>query len=715
MTTAFDLLHDIVGNGHRATRHAPMTATGKAKYYTVHEKLSDDQIAAHLLGQATYAIPLIGTDELASAGLIEQDAGGIDMARRILQAAAARSVTMFAIVCPGADGHDGCHAWARYDGRYDPAAIRAQLKQIAIDAGASTDEIHPNNTNIRLPFGLHLRTNTRGRALLQSGELFENDTELDAAEMAVAALPLNGAPPEMPLKESKNSPYIIRTVLTNRTTTGRTSLADVRTQFNADHTWPELLEAKGGAETRDGWACNCGVQHSHGTQIAITSQDKIVSYSPNCRWAPHFRSGHANDKFAFYVEQWHNGNVVDALKTLNPIERHRCDNIPPILEPEPRRSQAERDAYNAVRREKRHADNRAALSGLYDYVNTLNLPDRALLLFSYIHQIADDAGVLQVRPTNAQIEAAIGLGERSIQRAFSDLAAANLGVRRGGRSHADRPNEAATFTFNRFAIPRVTVANTADDHYVNTVTLGYIASDLIPNVELVSAAPPQQPEAWELWQPCDSEACGYDLALDLMPNLAQGEPIEAAPAASDAELPGNDPAPAAEPDLAPEGVSKLITPQPAEHPGGASYDPHRDITQPRRSRGRPPTERDAYAKSRRQARFKAMDAPTLRREWIILSRKADKTPNPAQRYALKEQVAEIAHYLALKDAELDRAILGNSQDALPPVMPAPHKLAPQAPVTLAMDLSQASYSSIGIADRLRQARDAYHDRQAVRP
>jgi hypothetical protein len=123
----------------------------------------------------------------------------MDRARAILRAAEVRGVVMFAIVVKGSGGHDGCHPWALYDGRYEPAAIRAQVRQIAEDAGASTDEIHPNNTNIRLPFGLHLRSKSRGQLILQSGETFNLDdpAELERAEAATIALPLNAAPPQV--------------------------------------------------------------------------------------------------------------------------------------------------------------------------------------------------------------------------------------------------------------------------------------------------------------------------------------------------------------------------------------------------------------------------------------------------------------------------------------------------------------------------------------
>jgi hypothetical protein len=453
---AFDLLHRIVGNGHRAQRHAVMKASGAKKYVHVknyetdpegeHLPITDEEIHAHLLGQATYAVPLIGTDGLASAGLIEQDAGGIDMARRILAAAEACGVVMFAIVVKGSDGHDGCHAWALYDGRYDPKAIRAQLHQIALDAGASTNEIYPNNTNIRLPFGRHLRSNTRGRLALQSGETYDLDDgdQLSMGEATVLALPLNSAPPTF-VKELKDvTPCNIQ----RKITPGRANLADVKARFNADHTWSELLSDKGGIEMRGGWVCNCGYKHAGSLQIAITSQDKIVSFSPNCSWAPHRDSGKALDKFGFYVDQWHAGDVVAALKTLNPIKpKTRIDNI--NSDPPARYTAEQRAAYNAARREKRHQETRQALDAIYSAACNLDMPDRAHALFAYLLDLAHTAGVLQVAPTNDQLVEALDMCKRYVIYAFRELEAAGLGKRTGGKGGLDRPNEAATWTFYR--------------------------------------------------------------------------------------------------------------------------------------------------------------------------------------------------------------------------------------------------------------------------
>jgi len=514
---AFPLLHDIVGNGHRAQKHAKMTARGTKKYFHVknyendpdgeHLPITDEEIHAHLLGQATYAVPLIGTDELASAGLIEQDAGGIDTARRILAAAEARGVVMFAIIVKGSDGHDGCHPWVLYDGRYDPKAIRAQLKQIAEDAGASTDEIHPNNTNIRLPFGLHLRSQTRGRTLLQSGELFENDTELDAAERAVMALPLNGQPPEVIYKVI-NKP--VSNNIIRYSAPGRASLADVKARFNAENTWPELLSDKGGIELRGGWACNCGAQHTHPIQIAITSQDKIVSFSPNCKWAPHRDSGKALDKFGFYVDQWHSGNVVAALKELNPIQaKTRIDNV--NSDPAPRYTDEQRDAYNAARKEKRHAETRDALDIIYGAACNLEMSDRAHWLFAYLLGLCYERGILQVAPTNEQVAADLDMCKRYVQYAFRELEAAGLGKRQGGRNVEG--NIAATWTFYRSphlgCKPRPNAECTLDIYSIDLIpgSLDLVSRALSPAHENVYAA------TLDDWAWCDADHGADELTI----------------------------------------------------------------------------------------------------------------------------------------------------------------------------------------------------------
>jgi hypothetical protein len=248
-----------------------------------------------------------------------------------------------------------------------------------------------------------------------------------------------------------------------------------------------------------------------------------------------------------------------------------------------------------------------------------------------------------------------------------------------------------------------------------------LARDLpTPDLELTRGMQPAPVEEWELWQPYDAECSGWDLELEMQellpanpvsdqefePNVGSNQelPVESINAyATIARLykrQGRDEdaervlAEGQSVDTAcysqavspaerrvPEGVTTLAISKPAEpapvvvnldqlselpEPDalGASYDPTADRKNRRIKLG--PKEATARRKSKRQARWRTMDAPELRREMIILSRRADKTLNPAQRYALKEQVAEMAHYLAIKDARLDLA----------PATAPPHKLIP---------------------------------------
>ncbi len=75
-SAAFDLLHDIIGNGQRARRYARMNPLGSdAKYTTVHHTLTDVQLEDHILGRASYVPIMIGKDGLASAGLANRTPG----------------------------------------------------------------------------------------------------------------------------------------------------------------------------------------------------------------------------------------------------------------------------------------------------------------------------------------------------------------------------------------------------------------------------------------------------------------------------------------------------------------------------------------------------------------------------------------------------------------------------------------------------------------
>jgi hypothetical protein len=52
-----------------------MTEQGKSKYITEAQPLSDDDLLAHLAGERTYAAPLVGSDGLCCATVLDIDMG----------------------------------------------------------------------------------------------------------------------------------------------------------------------------------------------------------------------------------------------------------------------------------------------------------------------------------------------------------------------------------------------------------------------------------------------------------------------------------------------------------------------------------------------------------------------------------------------------------------------------------------------------------------
>lgn len=329
---------------------------------------------------------------------------------------------------------------------------------------------------------------------------------------------------------------------------GKLSARDTIDQANRDNDLDTYLETKGAALVRSSgetsyYSSIAGEAHDHAYTYIVSPAKRGAgqigfSYSPNGKLNNvDFRHGFRF--FDAYAALDQNGDTIAALKAFSPepaAPRARQD--PPLLEPR-KRTPAD-EAYNARRLEARRADNRAVLSELYDYVNTIELGDRAVLLFAYLHQLADECGLLQVRPTNAAIAAALGLCERSIQRAFRDLEETKIGKRSGGRGwrDSDQPNEAATWTFYRYAIPRVTAPEAPADYYVECVTLSYRTCDLDTTIgacepRAVEQPPiePAAPAGWCKIQPDfdDSdqpEIATYDPAAAWIPEApAPVEPV----------------------------------------------------------------------------------------------------------------------------------------------------------------------------------------------
>lgn len=285
-------------------------------------------LLSHAAGEKTIGAYLHDALNLARVGALDIDDGGHDALRAGLAAARQLGFTAYAIHMPG-ETHDGGRLVVEFAVFIADRDIRAVMEKIRDTAGLPEDtEIWPGSQNgLGLPFGYHVRKKTRGTLITQDGECFQLD-QSDQRQAALRAIPpANPAPPKAPEPPKVEQPAIcVKTHSPSRTTTapaprrsnGKIDTAAigraVREHFNDITDWSNLLSDAGGHEMRDGWACNCGEAHEHDTQIAITSQDKIVSYSTHCAWAPHRDSGRALDKFGFYVDQVHGGNYRAAVE-----------------------------------------------------------------------------------------------------------------------------------------------------------------------------------------------------------------------------------------------------------------------------------------------------------------------------------------------------------------------------------------------------------------
>src|SRR5919199_4609367 len=87
---------------HRPPHQAWMQPMGAAgKYRKKFHPVTATEIAAHLAGRITLAVPLIGDDGLARAAALDIDTGGPAAIRTALTAATQLGYTAFGIACAG--------------------------------------------------------------------------------------------------------------------------------------------------------------------------------------------------------------------------------------------------------------------------------------------------------------------------------------------------------------------------------------------------------------------------------------------------------------------------------------------------------------------------------------------------------------------------------------------------------------------------------------
>ena len=163
----------------------PVTRTPQA--------ITDEAIAEHLSGRATYAAPLIGADGLTYEVALDIDAGGEEAVRSALAIAAEISRSSYGLVSPACrGGHNGGHIRmpltdaaaperARLLGEHIKAVLISQLNLAPKDI-----EVYPMRKSLRLPFGRHTWTGKRGVLLLQDGTQLNLDVGEARATVAEA-------------------------------------------------------------------------------------------------------------------------------------------------------------------------------------------------------------------------------------------------------------------------------------------------------------------------------------------------------------------------------------------------------------------------------------------------------------------------------------------------------------------------------------------------
>lgn len=432
------------------------------------------QLLEHAGGRATWAVTL-DADGAALDGVIDVDEGGQAPLWAVLAAAAELGITAYAIAVDDTanGGHNGGHVWCIFDRPYPAAHVAALMRQIADRAQLADAEIWPGNNHIqrhnqviRLPLAQHRRAQTRGELLLQSGEILNLDRDLAAGLAALLELPRNGAPPAIELAApAPNVPKADRRISPGEQAAERSSLADVRARFNAEHTLEQLLLEYGAQPAPGGYSCPCGVQHTHQTTLGISRQGRLFSYSSRCRWY----TTKGWDAFGLYVLVEHSNNVGAALKALNPIEPSKRPQLPPappapieyVLSPA---EQARRAADAQRKRDARQASAATTLANVRQRAAQdadLGPADRAVL--EALLTVANDWRDW-CRPSKLRLAQLSGYSLGSVKRSLTILKARGYFSSEGKGGSSDR-TAIRTFLRGSFAPQMIPMLDHESDSY----------------------------------------------------------------------------------------------------------------------------------------------------------------------------------------------------------------------------------------------------------
>lgn len=300
---------------HEPTSYARMLRRGaRYKYHKVHRVPTVDDLDAHLAGDETIAVPLIGAAGLSYHVALDVDHDGIDGLHRALARARARGWTAYAITSVS-DTHTGGHVWLHLDQPVAPKRAYQLAATIAQDAHFTTVDLYPTQHSLRLPFGMHRWTHRRGQLLLQDGTTVDLDAGVTAVRSAiatVATLPCNTAAnlPPLPTPTSKSGRQ------TRQERPGATN--NPIQAYNHTTDLIDLLESYGAhiaEQHRNGSSllhCPCG-QHQHGDAQASL---EVRPARNTERYGSHVAIGHAPGCRLYAAP----GQVMDSFRVYCHLE-----------------------------------------------------------------------------------------------------------------------------------------------------------------------------------------------------------------------------------------------------------------------------------------------------------------------------------------------------------------------------------------------------------
>ncbi|NJO82701.1 MAG: hypothetical protein HC828_07660 [Blastochloris sp.] len=264
-------------------------------------RIQTTDIADHLSGRRTYAVPLIGAHDLTNKAAIELDQGGVTEVRYVLHIAHALGYHAFAITSENPiQGHSGGHIWFLFDEETTPERLYAAMEQIRDVAVLPKEtELYPTYKKLRLPGGVHRWTNTRGTFLTTS-----NETTIDLNDGLDAIAQMLAVIDTMPRNRVADLPPLPSQVTPTQRATGRDIGARATApagrsgivQYNKDTDLLDWLTAQGGRQASNPKGrillhCPCGRHRNHDAhpslEVRAATNDKYgdyvaIGHSPNC-------------------------------------------------------------------------------------------------------------------------------------------------------------------------------------------------------------------------------------------------------------------------------------------------------------------------------------------------------------------------------------------------------------------------------------------------